>query len=175
MQTGDTCLASARQTMTRRGTAGSVGREGGVTRRAFVQAAIAALLVGPSAARAQAATRVLVYKNPSCGCCGEWIKHMRANGFRVDARDVADVAPIRRHHGVPDALASCHTALVGNYVIEGHVPAADVMRLLRERPPVKGLSVPGMVVGSPGMEQGAPQPYATIAFDDRGTRVFARH
>jgi hypothetical protein len=76
---------------------------------------------------------------------------------------------------VPDALASCHTALVGGYAIEGHVPASDVWRLLRERPRVIGLAVPGMVVGSPGMEGGPPQPYSTLAFDERGTRVFARH
>lgn len=145
------------------------------TRRDFLLAAAALLLGGLPGARAQGRPRVLVYKNAACGCCGEWIKHMRANGFQVDARDVADVAPIRRQNQVPDALASCHTALVAGYVIEGHVPAADVWRLLRERPAVKGLAVPGMVVGSPGMEQGEPQPYATIAFDARGTRVFAQH
>ena len=100
---------------------------------------------------------------------------MRANGFRVVTMDVADVMPIKRSSGVPDALASCHTALVGGYAIEGHVPAADVWRLLRERPKVKGLAVPGMVVGSPGMEQGPAQPFATIAFDERGSRVYARH
>lgn len=138
-------------------------------------AAAAMLLGGLPAARAQAAPRVLVYKNPSCGCCGEWIKHMRANGFRVEARDVADVAPIRRDNAVPEALASCHTALVGGYVIEGHVPAADVWRLLRERPAVKGLAVPGMVVGSPGMEQGPRERYATIAFNEHGTRIFEKH
>ena len=93
----------------------------------------------------------------------------------VNAMDVADVMPIKRSSGVPDALASCHTALVDGYALEGHVPAADVWRLLRERPKVTGLAVPGMVVGSPGMEQGQPQPFATIAFDARGTRVFARH
>jgi hypothetical protein len=100
---------------------------------------------------------------------------MRANGFFVETKDVDDLSKVRRAGAVPDALASCHTAFVGGYVIEGHVPAADVWRLLRERPPVKGLSVPGMVVGSPGMEQGTPRPYATIAFDGRGTRVFAQH
>lgn len=146
-----------------------------ITRRAFILAAGAGLLAGPAAAVAQAAPRVVVYKNPSCGCCGEWIKHMRANGFRVDARDVDDVTPIRRANAVPDFLASCHTAFVGSYVIEGHVPATDVRRLLRERPAVKGLAVPGMVVGSPGMEQGPPQRYATIAFDARGTSIFERH
>jgi hypothetical protein len=145
------------------------------TRREFVCAAGAALLGHALGAAAQAAPLVTVYKNPSCGCCGEWVKHMRANGFRVETRDVADVSPIRLRSMVPDALASCHTALVGGYAIEGHVPAADVWRLLRERPSLIGLSVPGMVVGSPGMETGPPQPFSTIAFDERGTRVFARH
>ena len=145
------------------------------TRREFVLGSGALLVAGLDAAVAQAAPQLLVFKNPACGCCGEWMKHMRANGFRVDARDVADVGPVRQRHAVPEALASCHTALVGGYVIEGHVPAADVWRLLRERPAVTGLAVPGMVVGSPGMEQGKPQPYATIAFNERGTRVFARH
>jgi hypothetical protein len=103
------------------------------------------------------------------------VKHIRANGFRVETRDIADVTPIRRRYGVPDNLASCHTAVVGGYAIEGHVPASDIHRLLREKPKVKGLAVPGMVAGSPGMEQGPAQPYATLAFDDRGSRVFARH
>ena len=100
---------------------------------------------------------------------------MRANGFRLDVKDVDDVTPFKRRSMVPDALASCHTALVGGYAIEGHVPASDVWRMLREKPRIIGLAVPGMVVGSPGMETGPAQPYATIAFDERGTRVFARH
>ena len=145
------------------------------TRRGIVLAAAATLLGSPLGAVAQAVPLVTVYKNPSCGCCGDWVKHMRANGFRVETRDVPDVTPIRQRSMVPDALASCHTALVGGYAIEGHVPAADVRRLLRERPSLIGLSVPGMVVGSPGMETGPAQPFATIAFDERGTRVFARH
>ena len=101
---------------------------------------------------------------------------MRANGFRVDARDVDDVAPIRQRHAVPEALASCHTALVAGYVVEGHVPADLVERLLRERPRVAGLAVPGMPAGSPGMEvPGArAERYQVLAFDRSGkTRVFA--
>ena len=145
-----------------------------ITRRSFVCATAAALALGKFA-HAQSVPLVSVYKSPACGCCGEWIKHMRANGFRVETYEVADVTPIRRQYGVPDELASCHTAIVAGFAIEGHVPAADVQRLLREQPKVKGLSVPGMVVGSPGMEQGPPQRYATLAFDDRGSRVFARH
>lgn len=145
------------------------------TRRWFILMAAAALVGGALPAIAQYAPRVTVYKNPACGCCGEWVKHMQAKGFKVDTQNVSDVTPIRRKHGVPDALASCHTAVVGGYALEGHVPAADVWRLLRERPAVKGLAVPGMVPGSPGMEQGTPQRFATIAFDAREKRVFAQH
>jgi len=147
-----------------------------ITRRSFVCATAAALALGKFAlADAQDAPLVSVYKSPACGCCGEWMKHMRANGFRVETREIADVAPVRRRYGVPDELASCHTAVVGGYAIEGHVPASDIQRLLRDRPKVRGLAVPGMVAGSPGMEQGAPQPYATLAFDDRGSRIYMRH
>ena len=145
------------------------------TRRAFTEAAIALLLAGAIPAFARQRTDVTVYKSPTCGCCGEWVKHMRANGFSVNVHEVEDVTPYRRRSLVPDELASCHTALIDGYAIEGHVPAADIRRLLRDRPLVIGLSVPGMVAGSPGMEQGPPQPYATIAFDGRGMRVFAQH
>lgn len=145
------------------------------TRRGFMLVAAATLLGETQRAAAQAAPLVTVYKHPACGCCGDWVKHMRASGFRVETRDVADVTPIRRRGMVPDELGSCHTAFVGGYAIEGHVPAADVWRLLRERPRVIGLSVPGMVVGSPGMETGPPQPFSTIAFDERGSRVFQQH
>ena len=145
------------------------------TRRGFVFAATAGLAAVALRAGAQGPPLVTVYKNPSCGCCIEWVKHMRANGFRLDVKDVDDVTPFKRRSMVPDALASCHTALVGGYAIEGHVPASDVWRMLREKPRIIGLAVPGMVVGSPGMETGPAQPYATIAFDERGTRVFARH
>lgn len=146
------------------------------TRRRFACAAGAAFLLGAfPEARSQHAPLVTVYKSPACDCCGEWVKHIQANGFRVETRELADVTPIRQRYGVPDHLASCHTAVVGGYAIEGHVPAADIQRLLRERLKVRGLAVPGMVVGSPGMEQGPPQPYATLAFDDRGSRIFARH
>jgi len=147
-----------------------------LSRREFVFAAGPALLLGAlSRAHGQQLPLMTVYKSPACGCCGEWVKHIQANGFRVETRELADVAPLRRRYGVSDHLASCHTAVVGGYAIEGHVPAADIQRLLRERLKVRGLAVPGMVVGSPGMEQGPPQPYATLAFDDRGSRIFARH
>lgn len=142
----------------------------------MLRAAGAAALLGLAPhALAQRTETVTVYKSPTCGCCGEWVKHMQGNGFKVETHDLNDVSPIRRRYGIPGSLASCHTAVVGGYAIEGHVPAADIKRLLRERPRVIGLAVPGMVIGSPGMEQGAPQPYETLAFDAQGSRVFARH
>ncbi|HCU53027.1 MAG TPA: metal-binding protein [Gammaproteobacteria bacterium] len=123
------------------------------------------------------ATEVTVYKSPTCGCCKQWVTHMQANGFTVKAHDVADIVQYKTANGVPMMLGSCHTAIVGGYVIEGHVPASDIRRLLKERPPVRGLAVPGMPVGSPGMEQGAHQDrYNVLTFDKLGnTTVYARH
>jgi hypothetical protein len=146
-----------------------------MTRRWFMLAAAATFAAGALPAGAQQKPRVTMYKNPACGCCGEWAKHMEANGFQVETRMVSDVMPVKRKFGVPDALASCHTAEVNGYALEGHVPAADVWRLLRQRPKVTGLAVPGMPVGAPGMEQGPAQRYATIAFNGNEKRVFAQH
>ena len=147
-----------------------------IERRTLMRSAGALLMLGllPHA-RAQNVELVTVYKSPTCGCCGEWIKHVRAGGLQVQTRDVDDVSPIRDRYGVPSALASCHTAIVAGYAIGEHVPVADIKRLLIERPKVIGLAVPGMVAGSPGMEQGTPQRYATLAFDAHGYRVFAQH
>jgi len=147
-----------------------------IDRRSLLRAAGALTLLGlVPRASGQSKEVMQVYKSPTCGCCGDWVKHVRANGLRVETHDLNDVSPIRRRYGVPGALASCHTAVIAGYAIEGHVPAADIKRLLRERPKIIGLTVPGMVIGSPGMEQGTPQPYATLAFDERGSRVFAQH
>lgn len=117
-----------------------------------------------------------IWKSPTCGCCGNWVTHMRSNGFRPVVHDVADVAPIKRKHGVPVALESCHTGIVGGYAIEGHVPADVVRALLKQRPAVLGIAVPGMPVGSPGMEMGARKDkYDVIAFTKAGTTsVFAK-
>jgi hypothetical protein len=117
---------------------------------------------------------VTVYLSPDCDCCHRWQKHMRASGFALTTVVLDDVMPVKRQLGVPEALQSCHTAVVGAYIVEGHVPAADIKRLLRERS-ASGLAVPGMVAGSPGMEGAAAKSYATIAFDGAGSRVFARH
>ena len=148
-----------------------------ISRRLFIGTAAAGLLamVIPGRRTLAAPARVEVYMSRSCGCCGEWVTHLRASGFEVNAQYVDDVAAVKRRHGVPEALWSCHTGIVGKYVIEGHVPAADIRRLLAERSESKGLAVPGMPVGAPGMEQGPAQPYATMAFGKQGSRVFARH
>lgn len=134
------------------------------------------VMLSASAAIAQGAPWVDVFKSPSCGCCGAWVEHMRQNGFQVSTHDVADVPAERKKLGMPARLGSCHSAKVGGYVIEGHVPAADIRRLLKEKPKAIGLAVPGMVPGSPGMEAPRPMPYETLLVARDGTtRVFARH
>ncbi|MBS0348121.1 MAG: DUF411 domain-containing protein [Proteobacteria bacterium] len=140
------------------------------------QALILAAVLGLMAGSALAAAQVDVYKSPYCGCCGKWVEHLRAQGFDVKTHDVADVPGQRRKLGMPEAYGSCHTAKVGNYLIEGHVPAADVQRLLREKPRAIGLAVPSMPPGSPGMESARPVPYETLLVNaDGSNRVFARH
>ena len=121
--------------------------------------------------------KVEVYKSASCGCCSLWVEHMKKSGFSVEVHDVRNVAPFRERFGVPDSMASCHTAVVGGYAIEGHVPAADVKRLLREKPKGTGIAVPGMAVGSPGMEQGnGKDPYNVVLFNASGrATVFSAH
>jgi hypothetical protein len=139
---------------------------------------IAAALLGvalalPLAARAVGVT---VYKTPTCGCCKAWVEHLRAAGFEVQVQDLADVTPHKQRLGVPPRLASCHTAVVDGYVVEGHVPAADVTRLLATRPAITGIAVAGMPMGSPGMEYGPAVAYDVIAFKPDGTLdLFASH
>ena len=120
---------------------------------------------------------VKVWKSPTCGCCTKWVEHMRAAGFRVEAEDVNNIGMIKRLAGIPPRLESCHTAIVAGYRIEGHVPAANVKRLLKERPAVVGLAVPGMVTGSPGMESptGEKEPYDVLAFGRDGVKPFSRY
>ena len=125
---------------------------------------------------AMGADEIVVYKSATCGCCNSWIKHMEANGFKVRGQNVMDLDAVKQRHGVTPNLAACHTAIVNGYVVEGHVPASDVRRLLKERPKVKGIAVPGMPHGSPGMESPAPQRYQTLSFDAAGRlQVFANH
>lgn len=160
-------------------------------RRAFLLAAAQlglaslATVVGAKALVAQPAPKravagaplppMTVYKDPNCGCCAEWVSHVRKAGFVVTVRDTADMASVKASFGVPSALESCHTARVGAYAIEGHVPADLIQKLLRDQPVARGLAVPGMPQGSPGMEQGAPKDaYDVLLFDKTGkTRVFA--
>ncbi len=119
---------------------------------------------------------ITVYKSPTCGCCTQWEKHLESHGFQVKSRVVPDVTPVKIENGIPSRLASCHTAFVAGYVVEGHVPAEDVKRLLREKPAIAGLAVPGMPIGSPGMEGPNPVVYDVLAFDSDGrVEVFSTH
>ena len=119
---------------------------------------------------------ITVYRDPNCGCCTKWIEHLIKHGFRVKDNKSDDMSEIKRELGVPKKLESCHTGLVNGYVIEGHVPAADVQRLLKEKPKVAGLAVPGMPMGSPGMEGPRTDRYDVVSFDKSGsTKVFAKH
>ena len=121
---------------------------------------------------------VQVFKTPTCGCCNNWVEHLEAAGFDVEVKDLPDLASVKTENGVPAELASCHTALVDGYVIEGHVPASDIERLLSDRPAVRGLAVPEMPLGSPGMEHPDPsrhQPYDVMSFGAGGIQVFASH
>ena len=134
------------------------------------------LLLAVLLSSAFAAEKVTVYKTPSCGCCGKWVDHMRDHGFEVETRDMQNLSMIKSISGVQPAQQSCHTALVDGYVIEGHVPAQDVKRLLDEMPDIRGLAVPGMPMGSPGMEGPRQDRYQVITLEkDGGSRIFARH
>ena len=139
----------------------------------FGAIAFAAMFVG-SAAHAATMT---VYKNPSCGCCGKWVEHVEKHGFTVTVVPVDDMMALKQRLGVPESAVSCHTTKVGNYIVEGHVPAADIKRLLAQKPKARGIAVAGMPMGSPGMEQGGfRQPYATLLIKNDGTTsVFAQH
>lgn len=124
----------------------------------------------------QAEPLVTVYKTPTCGCCGKWVEHLRENGFEVETHDLNDVTPIKIQAGLKPELASCHTAKVGDYYLEGHVPAADIKRLLEEKPDARGLTVPGMPMGSPGMEGAYRDSYDTLLYREGGqTSVFQHH
>lgn len=125
--------------------------------------------------RAEPSVVLDVYKDPNCGCCVGWVEHLHHFGFRARVTDTADMAAIKRRLGVPDALASCHTARLHNYVIEGHVPAHAIRRLLAEKPDAFGLAVPGMPVGSPGMEGGTPEVFDVILFGKAGETPFGRY
>lgn len=142
------------------------------------RAVLAAALLSPGAALAAPPPPFTVYKTASCGCCGGWITHMSRAGYRPKVVVVEDLTPFNRRFGVPFELSSCHLAAIGGYVTVGHVPPADIARLLKERPKALGLTVPGMPLGSPGMEMpdGRKEAYDTLLLMPGGrTRVFARH
>jgi hypothetical protein len=156
-----------------------------LSRRQVLQslAALAGAALFAAAHRSSAASpelKIDVWKSPTCGCCIDWIKHLQANGFVVNATNVPDSRHVRARFGMPAKFASCHTALIGGYVIEGHVPARDIKRLLREKPQALGIAVPGMPVGSPGMDgpsySGMRDPYdVLLVFADGKARVFASY
>jgi len=141
-------------------------------RRLLVTALIAGALAwhGGVLAAESALPPVTVYKSPSCGCCEKWIEHLRAAGFPVQAHDHRNLDRLRANLGVPRAMAGCHTAQVGGYAVEGHVPAAQILRLLEEKPQVVGISVPGMPIGSPGMEGEGGHEYRVFAWREDGSR-----
>lgn len=155
-----------------------------LTRRAWLQRASMALgaivvapLVGASlaaAVRDDQPRAMTVYKSPTCGCCSAWIEHVQQAGFTCTVRDLPDLSEVKASFGIPRALESCHTAQIGGYLVEGHVPADLIQKLLRDKPAARGLAVPGMPIGSPGMEGGTPERYQVLLFDKAGTtRVFA--
>ncbi len=138
--------------------------------------AVAAGLMAATASQPARAAEIAVTKSPWCGCCEQWIGHMRSQGHTVAVQDMEDLDAIKKMARVPEDLQSCHTAFVADYVLEGHVPAADLARLLAERPKARGLAVPGMAGGSPGMESAAAEPYEVVLFQtDGGARVFSRY
>jgi hypothetical protein len=144
-------------------------------RRAVVGLILAAALVPLRPALARSLPEITVWRDPSCGCCGAWVDHLRANGFAATVVETNDMAAIKAERGVPAELLSCHTAVVAGYTIEGHVPADAILRLLAEKPAARGLAVPGMPIGSPGMEGGTPEAYDVVMFGAGATTRFGRY
>ncbi len=149
------------------------------TRRSLLALILLAATALPLPARAaDVHPPMTVWKSATCGCCIKWVDHLRAAGFKVVAKNVDDLNAVKTARAIPERLQSCHTAEIGGYLVEGHVPAADIARLLTEKPDIAGLAVPGMPLGSPGMEvpSGEKEPYEVVAFDKAGKpSTFARH
>lgn len=141
------------------------------TRRSAL-AILAAGFVVPTFSAVAQTPAMLVHKDPNCGCCAGWVRHLKDAGFPVAVHEASDLQVVRKRLGVPADLAACHTAEIAGYVIEGHVPAIAVRQLLEKGPTAVGLAVPGMPVGSPGMEGGVPQRYAVILFGATGRQPF---
>jgi hypothetical protein len=131
-----------------------------------------AVFLGIAVARADD-TKVMMYKNPQCGCCEQYAKYLRQNGFDVTEKATHNMSLISRQNGVPEALAGCHTMLIGGYVVEGHVPVSAIRKLLTERPSIKGISLPGMPEGSPGMTGEKTEPFTIYELSDGEPKVFA--
>jgi hypothetical protein len=131
--------------------------------------------ITPAPAAANELIPIKVYKDPNCGCCKQWVKHLEANGFKVETMDMPDMSMVKQKYGVKSEIQACHTAVVGDYVIEGHVPADVIKKMLNEKPAIAGLAVPGMPQGSPGMEMGTKERYNVLTFDRAGrTTVYAQ-
>jgi hypothetical protein len=144
-------------------------------RSTFLRTLAGVAFLGTASLKAAGPT-MTVFKTTTCGCCAKWVDHLRAAGFDVTVQNVQSTAEYREKYGVPEKLASCHTALVGGYTVEGHVPAKDIQRLLTTKAKGKGLAVPGMPLGSPGMEAPKTQAYAVLLFQADGkTSVFQQY
>ncbi len=146
-------------------------------RRTLLYLAAAATAVSLPSFAKEPLPQVDVFKNPDCGCCGAWVDHMKAAGFPVKVHETPDTSAVRKRHGIPDEFGSCHTGVVAGYALEGHVPAEDVKRLLAKKPVAVGLSVPGMPVGSPGMEGGPRKdPFHVLLINKAGrSSVFSSY
>ena len=142
-----------------------------LTRRSALLAALASLLQTGSAFAGEKEV-ITVHKDPTCGCCSGWVEHLQKAGFKTKVLDTKALDAVKQRLGVPDDLAACHTAEMAGYIVEGHVPAAALKRLLAEKPKAAGLAVPGMPVGSPGMEGGKPEKYDVILFGPEGRRTY---
>jgi hypothetical protein len=146
-----------------------------LARRNFLLAVAGSAWTQALGAAAATPTRVLVHRDASCGCCGKWAERLRAAGYAVEIRSEPDMKALKSRLGVPAELASCHTAEIDGYVVEGHTPVAAIERLLSERPEAKGVAVPGMPAGSPGMEMGGDaQSYEVVLFGPAGRRSYGR-
>lgn len=119
---------------------------------------------------------VVVYKSATCGCCKKWVEHLKENSFQVSSENVDDLNAVKKKYGIKENIQSCHTAIIGRYIVEGHVPAQDIKRMLREQPGIKGISAPGMPLGSPGMEAKTSKPFNVLSFDKSGkTEIYSKH
>lgn len=149
-----------------------------IGRRCFLRGTGAMVLVGTTTvakhASAAVSHRMTVYRSPTCGCCGAWINHVQTAGIKVDTVELDDLTMIKTRYGINSDLQSCHTGIINGYVVEGHVPVQDVVRMLEESPDIAGIAVPGMPIGSPGMEMGNQiEPYVVLSFGTSGVRLFS--